>query len=225
MNANNLANLYKERAESYTKRVIELLSKLDFDNEFKQETDDYEQNLKKSGLDMESAYGAYIDKCSDLADEYSLLSDGIYGTVLVSLYHLWEKDCKMLCARLILYRNSVSEKKAKTTGDISNFKFVDIRDFLGTFQVSPETFNEIETLSLVANVIKHGKGHSSRLLLEKAPDLHSKLLDVSDLYEEGQEIEINMDRLGIEEVKHFVSALTQFWNSLVGNRRFYEMHF
>lgn len=213
-------NKYQKRAEIYSERAFELLKRIDLNEEFSREMEDCHSALNDSELNSEQTYNVLIDQESSLADEFILLQNEIYGATIASFHHLWERDVKELCSCRLLRNYKVSSKKQIITEEnVAKFSFNNVKDFLVVFEVPEKAFDEMYILSLVANVIKHGRGDSSKSLRKFAPEMYAKLVYMCDLYEpdwseEGIEINSNMGMLKIEDIKRFADATVAFWKNL-----------
>lgn len=206
--------IYLDRARSYAPRIIELLNGVDVESKFNQEVSDYEKKLNEYDLDIDSAYDLYIQKQSSLADELSLFQDSLYASALSSFFHLWERDVRQLCKRL-LRQMSVTDDKGKLIKekDIEKFYFDKIKEFLIAFGASEESFKEIEKLHVIVNVIKHSKGSASDTLRRLDYNYYKKLAHFCELDINFGDIS-DLSKLEIEDVKYFGQAVIDFWENL-----------
>lgn len=84
-------------------RAVSLLEQANFASNNNIEVETFHEGLLEGGCDAYSAAEGTRDFSASLADEYMLLSDGIYSAVLTAFLHLWERDIKDLCKRLLRY--------------------------------------------------------------------------------------------------------------------------
>ncbi len=100
MNKYSRIRLYLQRSESFANRATSLLERMQIERGFSGEADDFQDALLSAGVQDEAVYDEVIDFSSSLADEYMLLTCGMYSAVLVSMYHLWEHDIRDLCKHI-----------------------------------------------------------------------------------------------------------------------------
>lgn len=96
-------------------------------------------------------------------EELNFVRGQLIGLAIAGLYHLWER----------LLKEFLSRELAENTEKIQNLNFPDIVSLLEDFgwELRSESyFCDLETLSLVANTIKHGDGRSCKELAERKPD-------------------------------------------------------
>jgi hypothetical protein len=165
MNKYNRINLYKERSESFIQRTISLLGQVDFTSDYDKELREFYNGLLEEGYEAYSAAEDTMDFSASLADEYMLLSDGIYSAVLTAFFHLWERDIKDLCNRLLRYRPVAKKNKRLTQEELQKYKYDKLKSLLIFWGAKESSFHEINLLRLIVNTIKHSTGPSAAELL------------------------------------------------------------
>lgn len=230
MNAYHFITRYRERAEAFARRSISTLEKIDFSEDFNQETSECYNKLVQAGYDDYTAYENTKDLEASLALEYCLLNDGIYTAVLMSFYHLWERDIRDLCKLILRYYEATltSPKKTKkvTAQEIANFKFEDFKSFFAAFGLPAEHFKDINLLRLIVNTAKHSSGPSANELKQLDSQWYCKLSNMCDLddFPDDEEPTVSAHSVTIEDVKHFEAVINVFWAGTGNHRRFHEMH-
>lgn len=217
MNRYNKINLYKERANSFVKRTISMLELIDFPADYDKELHEFYDQLIESGCDGYDAADSTIDFSASLADEYSLLSDGIYSAVLTAFFHLWERDIKDLCRSLLRYRPVAEGNKQITEKDLYHFTYEKLKLFLVFMGAEESVFHDINILRLVVNTIKHSTGHSAAELQVLNSKYYYKLSMLCDLrFEKCPEYD-EPAMLDIDDIKYFGNSLSAFWKVLGEN--------
>ena len=161
MNKYNRVNLYKERSEFFVKRTLSLLEQVHFASDYDKELQEFYSGLLGIGCEGYSAAEDTMDFSASLADEFMLLSDGIYSAVLTAFFHLWERDIKDLCKRLLRDHPVAKNNKQVTEQELQKYKYHELKSFLIFRGVKEAIFQEINLLRLVANTIKHSTGTSA----------------------------------------------------------------
>lgn len=132
MNAYHLITRYSERAEAFVKRSISTLEKIDFAEDFNKETRGHYDSLLEAGCDGYTAAEDTMDLEASLATEYFSLCNGMYTAVLMSFYHLWERDIRDLCKRLLrCYQVTSAPGRIVTQDDVHKFTFERLKNFRG----------------------------------------------------------------------------------------------
>ena len=217
MNKYNRINLYKKRSESFVQRTVSLLERVDFASDYDKEVQEFHDELLEIGCEEYSAAEDTIDFSASLADEYMLLSDGIYSAVLTAFFHLWERDIKDLCNRLLRYRPVAVSNKQVTEQELQNYKYDKLKSLLIFWGAKESIFHEVNLLRLVVNTIKHSTGPSAAELLTNNSKYYNKLVMLCDLRigDFGKDDELEM--LNIDDLKYFGGAVNSFWNELGKN--------
>lgn len=215
MNKYSKVRLYLRRSESFTDRTISLLKRMKLEKGYSKEVTDFEKGLLRAGVEGEEVYDQVMDFSSSLAEEYMLLTNGIYSAVLTSLYHLWEHDIKDLCKHKLLDSPVTDRDELVTDQKIQNYKHEKIKSLLSFWGSQESVFDQVNLLRLVANTIKHGSGPSATELLNASRKYYCKLalfrnLEISDVGIDYDELEV----LGIDDIEHFGAALNTFWVEL-----------
>ncbi len=130
MNRFSRIRLYRERSEGFVNRILSLLERMKLDEGFSEELADFQRQVSEAGVQGEDAYDCLTDFESSLADHYFLLSDGIHSAVLTALYHLWERDTRDLCKRMLQYKPVAKDDDEVTERTIQNYKYDKLRDLL-----------------------------------------------------------------------------------------------
>jgi hypothetical protein len=155
-----------------------------------------------------------MDFSASLADEYMLLSDGIYSAVLTGLFHLWERDIKDLCIHLLRYNPITKRNKPVTEQDLHNYNYDKLKSILIFWGAEESVFHEVNLLRLVVNTVKHNAGPSAAELLASNSKYYHKLSILCDLrngdFMKDDEIEV----LSIDDIKYFGSVIITFWEEL-----------
>ena len=218
MNKYSITILYKERSEKFVRRAIPLLEFMKPEEDFSKELSEFEERLFTPEVDGGDIASYAMDYAASLAEEYMLLSDGIYSAVLTSLYHLWERDIRDLCKHKSSYDPITRNGKKVLEQNIQNYDYETLKSLLMYWGAQGSIFHDVNILRLVVNTIKHGRGPSAKQLLESNRGYYCKLamfcsLEVIDCQIDYEEL----DRLGINDIKHFGTALSTFWALLGEN--------
>jgi hypothetical protein len=215
MNRYSIITLYLKRSQNFGERVASLLRRVDLERGYSQEIVDFEEGLFQAGVEGENVYDAVMDFSSDLADEYMLLSDGIYSAVLTSIYHLWEHDIKDLCKHKLRYSAVAEGDELVTDQKIQYYKYEKLKSLLLFWGAQESTFDQVNLLRLVANTIKHGAGPSASELLNNNKKYYRKLALFRDLDLDGARDDFaESEVLGVEDIEYFRAALATFWVEL-----------
>ena len=214
MNKYNRVNLYKERSESFVKRTVSLLEQVHFASDYDKELQEFYSGLLGIGCEGYSAAEDTMDFSASLADEFMLLSDGIYSAVLTAFFHLWERDIKDLCKRLLRDHPIAKNNKQVTEQELQKYKYHELKSFLIFWGVKEAIFQEINLLRLVANTIKHSTGTSAEELLTNNSKYYNKLAMLCDLRLDDFRKDEDPEMLTIDDLKYFGAALTSFWVEL-----------
>lgn len=230
MNAYHFITRYSERAEAFVRRSISTLEKIDFTEDFNRETREHYNGLLEAGCDGYAAAEDTMDLEASLATEYFLLCNGMYAAVLMSFYHLWERDMRDLCKRLLRYYQVTSTPgRTVTQDDVQAFNFERLKEFIVSFGVPAGQFEDMNLLRLIVNTAKHSTGPSARELRQLNDRWYCKLSDMCDLeldeFPSDEEMTVSVEGITFEDVKHFGVALNTFWTEAGKHRRFQEMHF
>lgn len=220
MNKYSIIMLYKERSENFDRRVMSFLKFMKPEEDFSKELAKFEESLFTAEVDGEDVSDYAMDYASSLAEEYMLLSDGIYSAVLTGLYHLWERDIKDLCKHKLLYDPTTLTRHGKqvTEQNIQDYDYNYLKSLLIFWGAQESIFNEVNVLRLIVNTIKHGPGSSAKQLLESSREYYCKLAMFCHL--EVIDCQIDHEKLGkldINDIKRFGTALSTFWASLGEN--------
>ena len=216
MNKYSRIRLYLERSKTFTSRITSLLKRMKLDKGYSKELADFEKGLLQAGVEGEDVYDQIMDFSSSLADEYMLLTDGMYSAVLTSLYHLWEHDIKDLCKHKLLYSPVSAEgNKLVTEQEIQNYKYHKLESLLSFWGARESIFHEVNVLRLVVNTIKHGSGPSAIELLGNNRKYYCKLAMFCDLEISDSDIDYDeLEVLGIDDIEYFGAVLSTFWVEL-----------
>lgn len=161
-----------------------------------------------SNFDDISGYDAYEHAKSysySKADDLIFLRKITFESVLSNIYHLWEKQIKEFFIRSFNFRYDYHPFE-ETVNKMHFEEFSQM--FLG--KIDRYLLDEIKTLSLIANVAKHGGGGSLTKLIEKRPDI----FQVSPEIEKITNIKLRgYDNLNIEEtdIKRYSKIINDFW--------------
>jgi hypothetical protein len=214
MNKYNRINIYKKRAETFSRRTISMLEKIDFNADYTAEVNEFHTKLSEAGYNEDAVAEYAIDFSASLADEYMLMSDGIYSAVLTSFYHLWERDIKDLCKRMLLYNPVTDGQKRVTEQIIQNYKYDKLKDVVIFWGADESIFEDINLLRLVVNTIKHSAGSSAEDLLNCNIKYYYKLSILCDLKNIDYDKESVEYMLDIDDLKYFGACVTKFWDEL-----------
>jgi len=214
MNKYNRINLYKKRSESFVHRTISLLGQVDFALDYDKELQEFHDKLLETGCEEYSAAEDTMDFSASLADEYMLLSDGIYSAVLTAFFHLWERDIKDLCKRLLRYRPVAEKNKQITEKELQKYKYDKFKSLLIFWGAKEAIFQEVNLLRLVVNTIKHSTGTSAEELLANNSKYYYKLAMLCNLKLDDFHNDDEPEILNIDDLKFFGTALTSFWVEL-----------
>jgi hypothetical protein len=214
MNRYNRIILYQERAEAFAKRTDSLLERMSLYSEYDDEVSEFAKALLELGIDSETVYDHMGDFSSTLADEYTLLSDGLYSAVLTGFYHLWERDTKDLCKRVLHYNPLNEGNKQVTERIIHQYKYDKIKELLLFWGAEESMFDEMNLLRLVVNTIKHGSGPSATELLGYSSKYYNKLTMLCDLEIGDFPKQDEAPMLGTDDLRYFGTAINTFWTEL-----------
>jgi hypothetical protein len=204
-----------ERAQSFSDRAISLLKPMNLENGYSKEITDFQDQLFSAGLDGEDIYSQVSDFSSSLSDEYNLLINGMYSSVLISPYHLWEHDIRDLCKHKSWWSPVNNGSSPVSEKEIQRYKYDTLKSLLLFWGAQESTFDHVNLLRLVANVAKHGRGPSSTELLAVSREYYCKLILFRDL--EVDEVGIQYDEianLSINDIEYFQVVLKTFWTEL-----------
>jgi hypothetical protein len=207
--------LYLERAESFSDRAISLLKRMNLENGYTKEITDFQDRLFSTGIDSEEIYNQVSDFSSSLSDEYTLLINGMYSSVLISLYHLWEHDIRDLCKHKSWWSSVSKEGNPVTEQEIQRYQYETLKSLLQFWGAQESTFDQVNLLRLVANTAKHGPGPSATELLSVSREYYCKLALFRDL--DILEVGVQYDEianLSINDIEYFRSVLKSFWMEL-----------
>jgi hypothetical protein len=214
MNKYNRINLYKKRCESFGQRTISLLGQIDLASDYDKELQQFHCGLLEVGCDGYSAAEDTMDFSASLADEFMLLSDGIYSAVLTAFFHLWERDIKDLCKRLLRYRPVAENNKQITEKELHRYKYDKLKSLLVFWGAKEVIFQDVNLLRLVVNTIKHSTGKSAEDLLTNNSKYYYKLAMLCDLKHDDVHNDDEPQMLNIDDLKYFSNAVTSFWVEL-----------
>lgn len=214
MNKYNRINLYKERSASFVQRTISLLGQVDFASDYGKELQGFHDGLLEAGREGYSAVEDTMDFSASLADEYMLLSDGIYSAVLTAFFHLWERDIKDLCKRLLRYHPVTEKNKQVTEKELQKYKYDKLKSLLIFWGAKEAIFQEVNLLRLMVNTIKHSTGTSAEELLTNNSKYYYKLAMLCDLKLDDFHNADEPEMLSIDDLKYFGTAVTSFWVEL-----------
>lgn len=215
MSKYSLISRYQKRSEMFVERILSLLMQMKLNDNFSKEVDNFHEEMVHAGVPGEDAYDCLVDFESSLADEYLLLSDGIYSAVLTAFYHLWERDVKDLCKRMLRYYPVEDQRNRIITEDIvQKYQYYDLKGLLEFWGAEELIFAEINLLRLMVNTIKHGLGPSADELSKNNCSYHRKLALLCDL--ELADVTNSDDAmvLDIDDIKYFGAVLSSFWMEL-----------
>ena len=215
MNRYSRVRLYLERAESFSDRAISLLKRMDLESGYSKEIADFEDAMFSAGIDGEEVYYQVSDFSSSLSDEYTLLVNGMYSSVLISLYHLWEHDIRDLCKHKLWWSPVSKGDDPVTEQEIQRYRYEALKSLLVFWGAQESTFDQVNLLRLVANTAKHGRGPSAAELLTVSREYYCKLALFRDL--EIDEPGIPYDEianLSISDIEYFRTVLRNFWMQL-----------
>jgi hypothetical protein len=184
---------------------------------FSKEVDDFQDGLLRAGIQGEEVYDQVMDFSSSLADEYILLTDGMYSAVLVSMYHLWEHDIRDLCKHKPVLSATIlmDGDEPLTDQKIQGYKYEKLKSLLMFWGVQEPIFNQVNLLRLVANTAKHGSGPSATELLSVNKRYYCKLALLRDLEISDAGLSYNeIEPLTVDDIKYFASVLSAFWVEL-----------
>lgn len=217
MNKYNRINLYKERSESFVQRTVSLLEQVDFASDYDKELQEFHDGLLETGCEGYSAAEDTMDFSASLADEYMLLSDGIYSAVLTAFFHLWERDIRDLCKRLLRYRPVAEKNKQVTEKELQKYRYDKLKPLLIFWGAKEAIFQEVNLLRLVVNTIKHSTGTSAKELLTNNSKYYYKLAMLCDLKLDDFRNDDEPELLNIDDLKYFGTAVASFWVELGKN--------
>ncbi len=217
MNKYSIIRLYLKRSESFTARAISLLKQVQLEEGFDKEVDDFREGMSGAGVPDEVVSDQIIDFSSSLADEYLVLTNGIYSAVLTSMYHLWEHDAKELCKWIPRLRDiEVSDGDRPITEQaIQSYRYEKTKDLLVFLGAQESIFDQVNLLRLVANTAKHGAGPSATELMRVGREYYCKLA-----YFKGLEITEagltygDIGALEVGDIEYFAGILNAFWTEL-----------
>lgn len=214
MNKYNRITLYKERSESFTERTVSLLEQIDFATKYNNELHELYNSLVNYGYDGDEAFDQTRDFSASLADEYMLLSDGMYSAVLTGIFHLWERDIKDFCKHMLRYKPVAERDKLVTEQEIHKYNYGKLISLLIYWGASDSIFDEINILRLVVNTIKHSTGPSTDELLITNFKYYKKLemlcnLNICDISNNDE-----LEMLVIDDIKFFGKVVSTFWQEL-----------
>jgi hypothetical protein len=214
MNSYNIVNLYKKRSEKFTEKIVSVLVCNNFTEDYNKEIDDFHLNLLVIGCEECNAAEETLDFSSSLADEYMLLSDGIYSAILTSFYHLWERDIKDLCKRLLKYRPVKEDNKQVTEKILQNYKYHKVKELMIFWGAEESFFDGVNSLRLIVNTIKHSSGSSATELLKNNKRYYYKLAMLCDLEINDVQKDDEALMLSIDDLKYWGRVLSIFWEDL-----------
>jgi hypothetical protein len=214
MNKYNRITLYEERFKSFAERTISLLGRVNLPSDYDKELQDFHKGLLEVGCDGYSEAEDTMDFSASLADEYMLLSDGIYSAVLTAFFHLWERDIKDLCKRILRHRPVSERNKRVTEQELQNYKYKKLKSLLIFWGAKESIFREVNLLRLVVNTIKHSTGPSAAELLTNNSKYYYKLVMLCDLKIDDVPKDHDLDMLNIDDIKYFSTVVNSFWEEL-----------
>jgi len=214
MNKYNRINLYKKRAETFARRTISMFEKINYNEDFSREMTEFYTKLLESAYNEDIVADHVTDFSESLADEYILMSNGIYSAVLTGFYHLWERDVKDLCKHMLLYHPVNDGNKRVTEQIIQDYKYDRLKDLLMHWGAEESFFNELNILRLVVNTIKHSAGPSAAELSINHRKYYHKLSILCDLRISDLNIDAENFMLDIEDLKYFGLCVNTFWDKL-----------
>jgi hypothetical protein len=218
MNRYSRIRLYQERSEGFVNRILSLLERMKLDEGFSEELADFQRQVSEAGVQGEDAYDCLTDFESSLADHYFLLSDGIHSAVLTALYHLWERDTRDLCKRMLQYSPVADGHQDVTDRKIQTYKYDKIRSLLIFWGAQESIFDDVDLLNVLANTIKHGPGSSATGLLKRSSKYYDKLTLFCNLeFNDYDNYSDEAYRLNIDDIKYFGSVLSTFWAEIGKN--------
>lgn len=155
------------------------------------------------------------DMAQNVAIDYyvtmSNMKHGLIGLFTSGLFHLFEQQIFLFYNKGIL---KYGEKKAI----ISPQEWEKLKNRLKDERIdleSFESFNRIKILQLVANVIKHGEGHSADKLKGLKPDYFNPLDSLFHLQIEAEMPLAGGDiKIPIEDFDQYCEDVKTFWGEL-----------
>jgi len=214
MNKYNRITLYKKRSKSFAERTIFLLERVNFTSDYDKELQEFHEGLLEMGCEGYSAAEDTMNFSASLADEYMLLSDGLYSAVLTAFFHLWERDIKDLCKCLLRYRPVAEENKQVTEHELQNYKYDKLKSLLIFWGAKESIFHEVNLLRLVVNTIKHSTGPSAAELLLNNSKYYYKLVMLCDLKIGDFPKDYEPEMITIDDLKYFGTVVNSFWEEL-----------
>lgn len=214
MNKYNRTNLYKERSKSFAERTVSILESINLTEDYDKELQEYYDSLLNMGYDGYSASEDIRGFSASLADEFMLLSDGIYAAVLTGFYHLWERDIKDFCKYLLRYRPVAEGNKRVTEEEIQKYNYDKLKALLVFWGAEESILHEVNLLRLVVNTIKHSTGPSATELLKNNNKYYYKLAMLCDLRIEDFLKDDEIEMLSIDDLKYFGTVVSTFWEEL-----------
>jgi hypothetical protein len=166
------------------------------------------------GCEGYSAAEDAVDFSASLADEYMLLSDGIYSAALTAFFHLWERDIRDLCKRLLRYRPVAEKNKQITKQKIQEYKYDKLKSLLIFWGAKEAIFHEVNLLRLMVNTIKHSTGKSAEELLTINSKYYRKLASLCGLRLDDFSKDDDTEMLNINDLRYFGTVVTSFWVEL-----------
>jgi hypothetical protein len=190
-NALRLTDVY---VEGFRKRLFPVFD--DIDSEATAAREDFERNAPVYTEEM--LWDAHIDAFEHGWEVYGNLEfvrRQLIDLAIAGLFHLWER-----LVFLFIFR------QLRIAVQIRSFKDIcDTLKKLGSKIESCEWFEDLDTLHLVANTIKHGEGRSSKRLARKEPSLFDSAPDSNT----ADQLDLN-----VEHFDRFAQAVRSFWTSM-----------
>jgi hypothetical protein len=189
---------------------------MQFEEDFSNEVADFQDRICEAGMPEQDACDQVTDFSSALADEYILLTNGLYSSILASMYHLWERDIKDLCKhRIVFSGTTLADGRGDPVIDqkIQSYKYETIKSLLVFWGAQEAIFDQVNLLRLVANTAKHGAGPSAQELLNVSGEYYGKLALFGDL-EIGELGNSEIGPFDVGDVERFAAALSTFWTEL-----------
>jgi len=188
---------------------------MNLENGFSKEITDFQGRLFSAGIDGEEVYYQVSDFSSSLSEEYTLLINGMYSSVLISLYHLWEHDIRDLCKHKSLWSPVNKGSNHVAEQEIQRYKYANLKSLLLFWGAQDSTFDQVNLLRLVANAAKHGRGLSATELLSVSREYYCKLALFCDLDIDEAGIQYDeIANLSINDIEYFRTVLRNFWMEL-----------
>lgn len=219
-----LKNDFKEEIDLFVNTYMDRIAPVfaSIDDEAERKTDEYFEQLGMYCISEYCDPGDYADQARDFGYEYwAGLALMQYNTRLMNistLYQFWEQQLRGFAFSELTRQHTLADEKGRRI-EFTSFctKFNEIEQLLmqcGVGKNSLVSWDKINELRLLQNVIKHGDGTSASQLEQIRPDIFrivgkhkAKDLYLTTLNERVLDIEDS-------EIVTYGNALKEFWDEL-----------